>query len=89
MFICQPLQDELGETPLCVACAKGQLNVACLLLQNGAFVNYETKVRIFYQLSSPPPERPGDEANGWYGKSKILGFSSVFMKLKRLHSETP
>ena len=46
MFICQLLQDELGNTPLCTTCAKGHLGVATVLLLNGAVVNFENKVRL-------------------------------------------
>ena len=48
MFICQLLQNEFGDTPLCTACEKGHLDVATVLVQNGADIDYESKVRLFY-----------------------------------------
>ena len=65
MFICcelsQLLQDEFGTTPLCAACVTGQLNVATVLVQNGAVVNYEDKVRLLY-------------VHGQHSRSKECGF---------------
>ena len=48
MFICQLLQSEVGETPLHAACWEGLLDVATVLVRNGADVNFENKVRLFY-----------------------------------------
>ena len=48
MFIYQLLQDDIGNTPLGTACAKGHLDVATVLIQNGADVNLESEVRLFY-----------------------------------------
>ena len=42
------MQDENGETALIQACAKGHVNIATLLLQHGAVVNYQDKVRLLY-----------------------------------------
>ena len=48
MLICQLSQDVFGETPLCAACEKGHLDVAVVLVQNGADVDYESNVRLFH-----------------------------------------
>ena len=42
------MQNELGNTPLHAVCAEGHLDVATVLVQNGAVVDFENKVRIFY-----------------------------------------
>ena len=53
MFICQLLQNEFGSTPLYAACLVGHLDVATVLVQNGADVNFENRVRLFYCSVGP------------------------------------
>ena len=42
------MQDERGETALFAASAHGHLETATLLLQYGAVVNYQDKVRLLF-----------------------------------------
>ena len=42
------MQDENGETALIQACDKGHVNITTELLQHGAVVNYQDKVRLLY-----------------------------------------
>ena len=51
-----------------VACEKGHLAVASVLVQNGADVNYENKVRLFYVHSQR-------------GKNKECGFDHLDIPL--------
>ena len=44
----QLMQDDLGWTALMGAVANGHLDVSTLLLEHGAVVNYQDKVRLLY-----------------------------------------
>ena len=39
------MQDEYGETALIAACGQGHVTIAALLIEKGALVNYQNKVR--------------------------------------------
>ena len=45
------LQDDIGETPLVAAVNKGHLQVAEILVKNGANVNYRNKVRALIPVA--------------------------------------
>ena len=49
-----PIQDEHGLTPLSVACECGHLEVATVLVQNGANVDYVDKVSPLYVSLAHP-----------------------------------
>ena len=42
------LQDEFGSTALIAACGENNLEVATVLLEGGAIVDYQNKVNIIY-----------------------------------------
>ena len=44
----QLMQDERGETALFAASGRGHLETATLLLQYGAVVNYQNKVKLLF-----------------------------------------
>ena len=44
----QLMQNEYGETALFAASTEGHLQTATLLLQHGAVVNYQNKVRLLF-----------------------------------------
>ena len=45
------MQDDLGFTALGVACSNGHVHVACLLIERGAVIDYQNKVRLLLQCS--------------------------------------
>ena len=45
------MQDVLGYTDLGIACQVGHADVACLLIEKGATVDYQNKVRLLLQCS--------------------------------------
>ena len=45
------MQDVLGYTALGIACQVGHADVACLLIEKGATVDYQNKVRLLLQCS--------------------------------------
>ena len=42
------MQDDLGQTAIIAAVGNGHLDVSTLLLEHGAVVNYQDKVRLLY-----------------------------------------
>ena len=56
LYVCslafsQLMQDEHGETALIAASGEGHLETAKLLLQRGALVNFQRKVRVLYCIA--------------------------------------
>ena len=45
------MQDHLGATALVVACERGHVDVARLLIERGAVIDYQNKVRLLLQCS--------------------------------------
>ena len=45
------MQDDLGFTALGIACQEGHVNVARLLIERGAAIDYQNKVRLLLQCS--------------------------------------
>ena len=48
VVLSQLMQDEFGETALIAAINKGHLSTAALLLDHGADVNKQNKVRLLF-----------------------------------------
>ena len=44
------MQDSFGDAPLIIACAKGHADVATLLMDKGAVVNFQNKVTAIQSL---------------------------------------
>ena len=44
------MQNEYGETALIVACGEGHVATAALLIEKGATVDYQNKVRLLYYV---------------------------------------
>ena len=45
------MQDDLGFTALMVACQEGHVDVTQLLIDRGAAIDYQNKVRLLLQCS--------------------------------------
>ena len=45
------MQDDLGFTALGVACSRGHIDVTRLLIERGAAIDYQNKVRLLLQCS--------------------------------------
>ena len=48
MYIVYLLTQDRGDTPLIQACSNGRLQLAVLLIEHGAVIDYVNQVRLLY-----------------------------------------